>query len=336
MYYAAFNSSSRRKFSKFVKKLKKLDFALPEPVIVIVTQISPARKGKTRGCDRRYSMETITLNNGMELPVMGFGTYKMHGTECEDAVAAAIHAGCRLIDTAEAYDNEEAVGRGIAKGGVPRDQLILLTKVDYRSYDDAAGSVRNSLKNLGTDYLDLVLLHWPLGNYYAAWRTLETLYRQGVIRAIGVSNFNPDRLVDLIAFNEVIPAVDQIEAHLFCQRRDQLPWLEKYGVKPMAYAPLGRAKGLDDPVLTEIAKAHGKTPAQTALRYLIQRGMPVIPKSSREERIRQNLDVFGFTLTREEMDRLLTLDTGAPMIGNPESPDRAEALTGAAGRLQAT
>ena len=277
-------------------------------------------------------MEYITLNNGMNLPAMGFGTYKMNGVECENAVAAAIQAGCRLIDTAEAYGNEADVGRGIAKSGVPRDQLILLTKVDYRSYDNAAGAVKNSLKNLGTDYLDMVLLHWPFGNYYAAWRTLETLCKQGVIRTIGVSNFNPDRLVDLIAFNEIIPAVNQIEAHLLCQRRDQLPWLEKYGVKPMAYAPLGRAKLLEEPVLIEIAEAHGKTAAQTALRYLTQRGMSVIPKSSHEERIRQNFDVFGFTLTEAEMDRLLALDTGAPMIGNPESPARAEGLTGAASR----
>lgn len=272
-------------------------------------------------------MKSFTLNNGMVLPATGFGTYKMYGEECEQAVTAAIRAGCRLIDTAESYDNEEAVGRAAAKCGVPRSELLLLTKVDYRSYDHAARSVENSLKKLGTDYLDLVLLHWPYGNYYGAWRELEGLYKQGMIRAIGVSNFNPDRLVDLIAFNEVVPAVNQIEAHLLCQRWDQLPWLEKYQVQPMAYAPLGRTKSLEAPGLADIAAAHGKTAAQIALRYLIQMGMSVIPKSSREERIRQNFDVFGFELTPAEMDQLRGMDTAVPMIGSPEDPARVERMT---------
>lgn len=273
-------------------------------------------------------MEFMTLNNGVKLPMMGFGTFKMNGETCEQAVLTAIEGGIRLLDTAEAYGNEADVGRAVAKCGVPRGELFLLTKVDFKSYEDAAKSVENSLKALGTDYLDMVLLHWPFGNYYTAWRTLERFYQEGTIRAIGVSNFNPDRLLDLISFNEVVPAVNQIEAHLLCQRQDHLPWLERFHVRPMAYAPLGRAKSLEAPGLAEIAAAHGKTPAQTALRYLIQRGMCVIPKSSHAERIRQNMDVFDFQLTGEEMERLRQLDTGVAMIGYPEDPKRAETLIG--------
>lgn len=273
-------------------------------------------------------MDTITLNNGIPMPMLGFGTFLMNGAQCEESVLAALRSGYRMIDTAEAYGNEEAVGRAIAKSGVPRQELFLVTKVNFRSYENARAAVEASLKKLGTDYLDLVLLHWPFGNYYAAWRELEQLYREGTLRAIGVSNFEPDRLIDLIEFNQVTPAVNQIETHLLCQRRAEREWLEKYQVRHMAYAPLGQGRRnemFEAPALVEIAKAHGKTPAQTALRFLVQSGVAVIPKSVHEGRIRENFDLFDFALTAEEMEKLAEMDAAAPMIGNPEDPALVEA-----------
>ena len=204
----------------------------------------------------------------------------------------ALCSGYRMIDTAEAYGNTRK-------------------------------TVEASLEKLKTGYLNLVLLHWPFGNYYAAWRELEKLYREGKIRAIGVSNFTPDRLIDLIEFNQVTPVVNQIETHLLCQRRAEHEWLEKYHVRHMAYAPLGQGRKnemFENPVLTEIAKAHGKTSAQTALRFLMQSGAAVIPKSVHEERIRKNFDVFDFELMADEMEQLVKMDIAVPMIGNPENP----------------
>lgn len=273
-------------------------------------------------------MNTLTLNNGIQMPVLGFGTFMMNGSECEESVFTAIRAGYRMIDTAEAYGNEEAVGNAIIKSGVSREELFLVTKVNFRSYENTRETVEASLKKLKTDYLDLALLHWPFGNYYAAWRELEKLYQNGTIRAIGVSNFDPDRLIDLIEFNQVPPAVDQIETHLLCQRRAERAWLEKYHVQHMAYAPLGQGRKnemFENPALLEIAEAHGKTPAQIALRFLIQSGVIVIPKSVHEYRIQENFNVFAFELTEKEMDCIRRMDTGIPMIGNPENPLKTEA-----------
>ena len=273
-------------------------------------------------------MNTLTLNNGIQMPVLGFGTFMMNGSECEESVLTAIRAGYRMIDTAEAYGNEEAVGNAIIKSGVSREELFLVTKVNFRSYENTRETVEASLKKLKTDYLDLALLHWPFGNYYAAWRELEKLYRKGIIRAIGVSNFDPDRLIDLIEFNQVPPAVDQIETHLLCQRRAERAWLEKYHVQHMAYAPLGpgrKSEMFENPALLEIAEAHGKTPVQIALRFLIQSGVIVIPKSVHEYRIQENFNVFDFELTEKEMDCIRRMDTGIPMIGDPENPLKTEA-----------
>lgn len=273
-------------------------------------------------------MNTLTLNNGIQMPVLGFGTFMINGSECEESVLTAIRAGYRMIDTAEAYGNEEAVGNAIIKSGVYRKELFLVTKVNFRSYENTRETVEASLKKLKTDYLDLALLHWPFGNYYAAWRELEKLYQNGTIRAIGVSNFDPDRLIDLIEFNQVPPAVDQIETHLLCQRRAERAWLEKYHVQHMAYAPLGQGRKnemFENPALLEIAEAHGKTPAQIALRFLIQSGVIVIPKSVHEYRIQENFNVFDFELTEKEMDCIRRMDTGIPMIGNPENPLKTEA-----------
>lgn len=273
-------------------------------------------------------MNTLTLNNGIQMPVLGFGTFMINGSECDESVLTAIRAGYRMIDTAEAYGNEEAVGNAIIKSGVSRKELFLVTKVNFRSYENTRETVEASLKKLKTDYLDLALLHWPFGNYYTAWRELEKLYQNGTIRAIGVSNFDPDRLIDLIEFNQVPPAVDQIETHLLCQRRAERAWLEKYHVQHMAYAPLGQGRKnemFENPALLEIAEAHGKTPAQIALRFLIQSGVIVIPKSVHEYRIQENFNVFDFELTEKEMDCIRRMDTGIPMIGNPENPLKTEA-----------
>lgn len=272
-------------------------------------------------------MKNIVLNNGVEMPVLGFGTYQMRGAECESSVLAAIKAGYRLIDTAEAYGNEDAVGQAITKCGVPRSELFLTTKVNFRSYENAAQIVESSLKKLNTDHLDLVLLHWPFGNYYAAWRELERLHREGKIRAIGISNFDPDRMIDLIEFNQVTPAVNQIETHLLCQRQAEHGWMEKYQVRHMAYAPLGQGRKnemFEAPTLVEIARTHGKTPAQIALRYLAQQDVIVIPKSVHPERIRENLNIFDFQLSAGEMEHLRKMDTATPMIGDPEDPEKAE------------
>ena len=272
-------------------------------------------------------MNTITLNNGIQMPMFGFGTFLMSGVECEESVLAALRSGYRMIDTAEAYGNEEAVGNAIAKSGIPRSELFIVTKVNFRSYEDTRKIVEMSLRKLKTSYLDLVLLHWPFGNYYAAWQELEMLYQEGKIRAIGVSNFEPDCLIDLIEFNEIRPVVNQIETHLFCQRRTEHEWLEKYQVRHMAYAPLGQGRKnemFENPALLEIAKAHGKTAAQVALRFLIQNDVIVIPKSVHTARIKENFDVFHFELSGNEIEQIMKMDTATPMIGDPENPYKVE------------
>lgn len=273
-------------------------------------------------------MKTITLNNNIQMPILGFGTFLMSGAACEESVLTALRSGYRMIDTAEAYGNEEAVGNTIVKSGIPREELFIVTKVNFRSYENTRKTVETSLEKLKTSYLDLVLLHWPFGNYYVAWRELEKLYQEGKIKAIGVSNFEPDRLIDLIEFNEVIPAVNQIETHLLCQRRTEHEWMEKYHVQHMAYAPLGQGRKnemFENPVLLEIAKAHGKSAAQVALRFLMQSGVVAIPKSVHEERIKENLDLFDFELNMSEMEQLMKMDMAAPMIGTSENPAMVEA-----------
>ncbi len=270
-------------------------------------------------------MEFCRLNNGIDMPMLGFGTFLTAGDECAKAVSTVIRSGYRLIDTAEAYGNEAQVGEGIKQSGVDRSELFVVTKVNFRSYERVRETVLRSLENLQTEYLDLVLLHWPLGNYYAAWRELEKLYAEGKIQAIGVSNFDPDRLIDLIEFNEIKPAVNQIETHLYCQRQAEHEWENKLGVAHMAYAPLGQGHANEmfaEKTVAEIANKYDKTPAQVLLRRTIQDGVIVIPKSVHEERIRENIDVFDFALTDAEMDALHALDKAAPMIGDAENPEK--------------
>ena len=261
------------------------------------------------------------------MPMLGLGTFLSAGEECEQAVCTAIRAGYRLIDTAEAYGNEMQVGRGIRQSGIDRKELFLVTKVNFRSYEHARETVLNSLAQLQTDYLDLVLLHWPFGNYYAAWRALEELHDEGRVRALGVSNFAPDRLVDLLSYNRVQPAVNQIETHLYCQRQREHLWEHKYGVAHMGYAPLGQGRANDmfaEEAVRKAAAKYGKTPAQILLRRLVQDGVAVIPKSVHADRIAENYAIFDFALTEAEMADLRALDRAAPMIGNAEDPAKVE------------
>lgn len=272
-------------------------------------------------------MEYLKLNNGITMPVVGFGTFMLAGEICEEAVASAIKAGYRMLDTAEAYGNEAAVGNGIMKSEIDRKELFLVTKVNYKSYENVRKTVEQSLKNLQTDHLDLLLLHWPFANYYNAWRELEKLYEKGKIRAIGVSNFEPAQLVDLIAYNKVIPAVDQIETNLYCQRSVERKWLDKKNVAHMAYAPLGqgnRNEMFTEPEVVALAKKYNKKPSQILLRFLTQKDIIVIPRSTKPEHIRENFDIFDFNLTDDEIAKLTELDQKTAMIGNPNTPELVE------------
>lgn len=272
-------------------------------------------------------MEYLKLNNGIEMPLMGFGTFMLNGESCVNAVSSAIKAGYRMIDTAEAYGNEKEVGKGIKQAGIDRSELFLVTKVNFKSYENAEQAVINSLENLQTDYIDLLLLHWPFANYYSAWRVLEKLYADGKIRAIGVSNFEPDQLLDLIAYNKVMPAVNQIETNLYCQRSVERSWLDKKQVAHMAYAPLGqgnRNQMYEEPVVVELAKKYGKTPAQILLRFLTQKNIVVIPRSTQVTHIRENIDIFDFVLTDNEIIELSALDKKEALIGKPETPELVE------------
>lgn len=272
-------------------------------------------------------MEYLTLNNGVPMPLIGFGTFMLGGETCTETVTAAIESGYRMIDTAEAYGNEKEVGEGIRRSGIDRRKLFLVTKVNFKSYEHAEQTVMQSPENLQTDYLDLLLLHWPFANYYAAWRTLEKLYGDGRVRAIGVSNFESDRLLDLIAYNKIVPAVDQIETNLYCQRGAERVWMDKKQVAHMAYAPLGqgnRNEMFQELAVLALARKYGKTPAQILLRFLTQNGIAVIPRSTRPEHIRENFVLFDFTLTLDEMAQLAALDRKEPLIGRPEAPELVE------------
>lgn len=272
-------------------------------------------------------MEYLTLNNGIKMPLVGFGTFMLSGEICTNSVATAIKNGYRMIDTAEAYGNEKEVGAGIQQSGIARNELFLITKINFKSYEHAERTVMQSLANLQTDYIDLLLLHWPFANYYAAWRVLEKLYEEGKIRAIGVSNFEPDQLLDLIAYNKIIPAINQIETNLYCQRSTERTWMDKKLVGHMAYAPLGqgnRNEIFEEPAVLTLAEKYSKTPAQIMLRFLTQKGIAVIPRSTQPKHIKENFDLFDFALTSQELMQLSTLDRKEPFIGKPETPELVE------------
>lgn len=257
-------------------------------------------------------MEYVTLYNSVKMPILGYGVYQVTKEECERCVLDALKAGYRSMDTAQSYFNEEEVGEAIQKSGVPRNEIFLTSKVwiDNYGYDKCRKSVETSMKKLKTDYLDLMLLHQPFSDYYGAWRALEDLYREGKIRAIGVSNFYPDRLVDIASFPSVRPMVNQVETHPFNQQIAAKKYMDKYGVQIEAWAPFGEGRGglFENPVLDEIAQKHKKTTAQVMLRWHIQRGVVVIPKSTHYERMKENLNVFDFMLDEEDMAKIAALD----------------------------
>lgn len=258
-------------------------------------------------------MDFVTLSNGVIMPQLGYGVYQVSREECERCVLDALKVGYRHIDTAQSYFNEEEVGTAIQRSGIPREEIFLTTKVwiEHYGYEGARESVFASLKKLKTDYIDLVLLHQPFADYYGAWRALEDLYDQRKIRAIGISNFYPDRMVDICSFSRIRPMVNQVETHPFNQQVEAQKWMEKYGVQIEAWAPLAERRNglLENPILSEIGRKYGKTIAQTILRWELQRGIVVIPKSTHIERMEENFNVFDFTLTDEDMQKIGGLDT---------------------------
>lgn len=274
----------------------------------------------------------VSLNNGVQMPILGFGVFQIPEDRTQQAVEAALEAGYRLLDTAAAYENERAVGQAIAASGIPRDELFITTKLWVQDYgqDSAKHAFDRSLDRLGLDHLDLYLLHQPFGDYYGAWRAMEDLNRAGRTRAIGVSNFYPDRLADLITHNEIVPAVNQIETHVFLQRTSDQKLMREYGVQHESWGPLaeGGQGFFDNPVLVDIARAHDKSVAQIALRWLVQREIVVIPKSVRPERMAANLDVFDFRLTADEVARIAVLDTGRSRIFDHHDPEKVTWLGG--------
>lgn len=273
-------------------------------------------------------MEYVTLYNGVRMPMVGYGVYQVTPQECERCVLDALQVGYRSLDTAQSYFNEEQVGSAIRKSGVPRQEIFLTTKVwvEHYGYESARASVLQSMEKLHTDYLDLVLLHQPFGDYYGAYRALEDLYDQGKVRAIGVSNFYPDRLVDIASFARIRPMVNQVEIHPYHQQAEAKAWMEKYGVQPEAWAPFGEGRGglFDDPVLAAIARQYGKTPAQVILRWHLQRGVVIIPKSTHIERMRQNLDIFDFALSEEDMAAIAALDKKQSAFFSHQDPNMVE------------
>ena len=277
-------------------------------------------------------MEYVTLNNGIKMPVLGYGVYQVSNEECERCVLDAISVGYRSIDTAQAYGNEEAAGNAIRKCGVPREELFITTKVwiSNGGYEKAKESLRESLRKLQTEYIDLVLIHQPFNDYYGTYRAMEEAYKEGWIRAIGVSNFYPDRLIDLCKFVEVKPAVNQVETHVFQQQTQAHEYMVKYGVQHESWGPFaeGRQDFFSNPVLVKIGQKHHKNAAQAALRFLIQSGVVVIPKSTHKERMIQNIDVFDFALDEEDMAAIRALDEKKSLFFSHYDPETVEMITG--------
>lgn len=278
-------------------------------------------------------MEFITLNNGIKMPMEGFGVFQVpEASVCEQAVLDAINAGYRLIDTAAAYFNEEAVGAAIRKSGTARDELFITTKlwIQDAGYESAKKAFRVSLDKLGTDYIDLYMIHQPMSDYYGAWRAMEELYDEGKIRALGVCNFYPDRLADLCANAKIIPAVNQVELHPFFAQTEALAVMKELGVQPQAWGPLaeGRNNIFTHPVLTGIGAKYGKTAAQVALRWNVQRGVVIIPKSTHKERIEENLNIWDFQLSEDDCAAINALDLGHSEIIDHSLAETAKWLNG--------
>ena len=270
-------------------------------------------------------MEYVTLNNGVKMPKLGFGVYQiLDAAQCEQAVLYAISVGYRLIDTAASYGNEEAVGKAIKACGIPREELFITTKlwISDTSYEGAKRGFQKSMERLGLDYLDLYLIHQPLNDYYGAWRAMEELYREGKVRAIGVCSFYLDRLADLIAFNEVAPAVNQVEANVFFQQQESQKFMESKGVTMEGWAPFAEGKNdlFSNETLRAIGEKYEKSIAQVVLRWLLQRGVVCIPKSVKKERMEENFQVFDFSLSEEDMAAIAALDTGKSCFFDHRDP----------------
>ncbi len=273
-------------------------------------------------------MEYVTLNNGVQMPKLGYGVYQTPPEETERCVLKAIEIGYRSIDTAQAYHNEEGVGTAVAKCGLPREELFITTKIwiSNAGYESARASIEQSLDKLKSQYIDLLLIHQPFGDYYGSYRAMEEAYKSGKARAIGVSNFYPDRFIDIAHFASVKPAVNQVETHLFQQQKAAKGYLHKYGTQLMSWGPFaeGRNDYFNTPALKEIGQKYGKTPAQVALCFLLQSDVIVIPKSVHESRMRENFHVFDFALTPEEMRRLEGLDGGKSLFFSHYDPETVE------------
>jgi len=276
-------------------------------------------------------MTYVTLNNGVKMPQVGYGVYQVEPTEAERCVLDAISVGYRMIDTAQIYHNEEGVGNAIVKCGVPREELFIVTKVwiSNAGEEKAYASILESLKKLQTVYVDLLLIHQPFGDYYGTYRAMERAYREGKTRAIGVSNFYPDRFIDIQAHVEVKPAVNQVETHVFNQQITAQEYMEKYGCRIMSWGPFAEGKNdfFNNETLAEIGRKYGKSVAQVALRYLLQRGVVLIPKSTHKERMKQNMDIFNFSLTEEDMAMIRQLDTKQSLFFSHYDPQTVEFIT---------
>ena len=276
-------------------------------------------------------MKTVKLNNGVEMPLLGFGVYQVaNGAECEKAVSEAIEVGYRMFDTAQSYANEEAVGNAVKKSGIPREKFFIVTKIwiSNAGEEKAAASIEDSLKKLQTDYIDLMLIHQPFGDYYGAYRAMEEAYKAGKLRAIGVSNFYPDRFVDLSHFCEIQPAINQVETHVFQQQKELRKYLDKYNTRIMAWGPFAEGKNnmFKNETLVSIGEKYKKSSAQVALRFLTQEGVIVIPKSVKKERMEQNFDIFDFELTEQELDQIRALDTGKSLFFSHQDPETVEMI----------
>ena len=274
-------------------------------------------------------MQKVKLNNGIEMPLLGFGVFQMtDAAECERAVIDAINSGYRLIDTAASYQNEIQVGNALKQSGIARNELFVTTKLWLQdtSYEGAKAQFERSLNRLQLDYVDLYLIHQPYGDVHGAWRAMEELQQAGKIRAIGVSNFHPDRLADLIAFNNVVPAVNQVEVNPFNQQLQAVPWMQSRGIQPEAWAPFAEGKNdyFNNPVLKQVGEKYGKSAAQVALRFLLQSDVVLIPKSARKSRMEENFGIFDFSLTAEEMKQIEALDTGESLFFSHYDPKTVE------------
>ncbi len=277
-------------------------------------------------------MKTVTLNNGVKMPQIGYGVYQVSPAECERCVSEALSVGYRMIDTAQAYGNEAGVGAAVKKSGIARDDLFLVSKVwiSNYGYEKAKASIDESLRQLGTDYIDLMLLHQPFCDRYGAYRALEDAYKEGKLRAIGVSNFYPDHFIDLASNVEIVPAVNQVETHVFNQQIEPQRYMKEFGTYLMSWGPLaeGRNNFFSNPVLEAIGAKYGKSVAQVALHWLIQRDVIIIPKSTNRERMEQNIDIFDFDLTPEDMAAIAELDTKKSLFFDHHAPETVKMFMG--------